>query len=195
MSRTRAAAASRSTSEVVIDFRQDHFALFDLPRTFRVDAAALDRRYRALQSEVHPDRHASAEQAADPALQRMALQASARVNEAYATLRDPASRGEYLLSLEGIESLSETDTVMPPDFLMEQMERREAIEDAARDGNSNALEAALQDIAVERLSLIDDIANALDRRQLDNAKTAVRKLRFLDRVKSEINDALIAIEA
>ena len=195
MSRTRAAAASRSTSEVVIDFRQDHFALFDLPRSFRVDAAALDRRYRALQSEVHPDRHASDESAAAPAMQRLALQASARVNEAYATLRDPASRGEYLLSLEGIESLSETDTVMPPDFLMEQMERREAIEDASRESNSSALEAQLRDIAIERLSLVDDIAIALEAHQLDSAKTAVRKLRFLDRVKSEINDALIAIEA
>ena len=181
----------------MIDFRQDHFALFDLPRSFRVDASALDRRYRALQSEVHPDRHAShaSDDAAKPGIQRLALQASARVNEAYATLRDPAARGEYLLSLEGIESLSETDTAMPPDFLIEQMERREAIEDASREGNGNALETALRDIATERLVLVDDIAIALDSRQLDEAKAAVRKLRFLDRVKSEINDALIAIEA
>ena len=110
-------------------------------------------------------------------------------------MRDPAARGEYLLSLQGIECLSETDTVMPPDFLMEQMERREAIEDASRDRNSSALEATLGDIAIERLALVDAIAIALDAQQLDSAKTAVRKLRFLDRVKSEINDALIVIEA
>src|ERR1043165_7345506 len=100
----------------MIDFTRDHFALFDLPRSFRIDPAALDRRYRELQAEVHPDRHASG----DDAGRRLALQSSARVNEAYSTLRDPAARGEYLLSLEGIQSLSETDTAMPPAFLVEQ---------------------------------------------------------------------------
>ena len=176
----------------MLDFTRDHFALFELPRSFRIDAATLDRRYRALQADVHPDRHASG---SDAAGQRMALQASARVNEAYATLRDPAARGEYLLSLEGVESMSETDTAMPAEFLVEQMERREAIDEARSDGDIAALETALGDIDGERRALIDALANAFVARALTDAKTAVRKLRFLDRVKSEINDALIAIEA
>ena len=176
----------------MIDFSHDHYALFDLPRRFKIDQALLEERYRALQAGVHPDRHTSK----DAAGRRLALQASSRVNEAYATLRDPAARGEYLLGLSGIESLAETDTAMPPEFLIEQMERREAIAEAGSDGNHAALERALTEIEGERKALVAELADAIDdRAALGEAKTAVRKLRFLDRVKSEITDLLIAIEA
>jgi molecular chaperone HscB len=176
----------------MIDFTADHFSLLGLPRRYRIDAAALDRAYRSLQAAIHPDRHAGGEDAA----RRMALQASARVNEAYETLRDPAARGEYLLSLQGIASLSETDTAMPMDFLVEQMERREAIGDATAAGDHAALEAALAAIGADQRSLDADLAAALDDRAAqDEAKTLVRKLRFLDRVRHEITEALIAAEA
>ena len=175
----------------MIDFTQDHFALLGLPRTFRIEQSELDRRYRALQANVHPDRHV----AGDDTGRRLALQASARVNEAYSTLRDPAARGEYLLQLHGIESLSETDTAMPAEFLIGQMERREAIEEASGHGDHAKLEAALSEVDAERRGLAGEVADALDSSRLDAAKTAVRKLRFLDRVKAEITDALIAIEA
>jgi len=176
----------------MIDFTADHFSLFDLPRRYRIDAAALDRAYRALQAAIHPDRHA----AGDDAARRLALQASARVNEAYETLRDPAARGEYLLGLQGIASLSETDTAMPMDFLAEQMERREAIEDATAAGDHAALETALDGIASESRALEEELAAALDDRGAqDDAKTMVRKLRFLDRVRHEITEALIEAEA
>jgi molecular chaperone HscB len=176
----------------MIDFSADHFSLFCLPRRYRIDSSLLDREYRALQSAIHPDRHA----AGGDAGRRLALQASARVNEAYATLRDPAARGEYLLGLHGVESLAETDTAMPMDFLMEQMERREGIEDARAHSDHPALERTLAGIATERAQLETELAAAIDDRvALDEAKTAVRKLRFLDRVKHEINDALIEAEA
>jgi molecular chaperone HscB len=176
----------------MIDFSADHFSLFHLPRRYRIDFVQLDGEYRALQGAIHPDRHA----AGDDAARRLALQASARVNEAYATLRDAASRGEYLLGLHGVESLAETDTAMPAEFLMEQMERREAIEDARTRGDQPALEQALTRIAMERTQLEAEVAAAIDDRvALDQARTAVRKLRFLDRVKHEINDALIEAEA
>ena len=176
----------------MIDFSADHFCLFNLPRRYRIDSAVLDREYRALQSAVHPDRHA----AGGTAGSRLALQASARVNEAYATLRDPAARGAYLLGLHGLESLAETDTEMPTEFLVEQMERREEIEQARSAGDQPALERALANVATERAELEAEVARAIDdRAALDDARTAVRKLRFLDRVRHEINDALIEAEA
>lgn len=175
----------------MIDFSADFFALFHLPRRYRIDPVLLDAEYRALQGVVHPDRHG----AGDDAGRRLALQASARVNEAHATLADPASRGEYLLGLQGVESLAETDTAMPMDFLLEQIERRESVEEARTSGNLPALEQALAGIASERAALETELAAALDdRAALDEAKTAVRKLRFLDRVKDEINDALMEAE-
>ena len=176
----------------MIDFNADFFSLFQLPRRFQLDAAALDREYRALQAAIHPDRHSGA----DDAGRRLALQASARANEAYGTLRDPAARGEYLLGLQGVASLAETDTVMPMDFLAEQMDRREAIEAAQADGDHAALEAALAEIDEERAALSGRLGIALDAQQdLAGAKTAVRQLRFLDRVRDEVTDALIETEA
>lgn len=176
----------------MIDFSADHFSLFRLPCRYRIDPARLDREYRTLQSAIHPDRHAGDGDEG----RRLALQASARVNEAYATLRDPAARGEYVLGLRGVESLAETDTAMPVDFLMEQIERREAIEDARARGDHPALERALAEIAMERARLEKELAEAIDdRAALDEGKAAVRKLRFLDRVKHEINDALIEAES
>lgn len=176
----------------MIDFSADHFALFGLPRRYRIDSARLEREYLALQRAMHPDRYATGGDAA----RRVALLASARVNEAHATLRDPAARGAYLLGLHGVESLAETDTAMPMDFLMEQMERREAIAAARASNDSYALEQALAAIATERAALDCEVAGAIDdRAALAEAKTAVRKLRFLDRVRHEINDALIEVEA
>src|SRR5262252_912369 len=100
----------------MIDFSRTHFELFGLPQRFRVETDALDRAYRALQSEVHPDRFAAAGESA----QRRALQSSARVNEAYRALRDPVARAQYLLSLRGIDAFAETDTTLPVDFLERQ---------------------------------------------------------------------------
>ena len=176
----------------MIDFSADHFALFDLPRRYRIDLGMLNAAYRKLQGGIHPDRHASASDAD----RRLALQASARVNEAYDTLRDPAGRGEYLLGLEGIVTLSETDTAMPMDFLTEQMERREAIDEAIERSDHAALEAALDAVGSDATGLERELAAALDERgALDDAKTLVRKLRFLDRVRHEITEALIEAEA
>ena len=176
----------------MIDFSTDHFALFELPRRYRIDRAALDAAYRKLQGEIHPDRHASA----GDADRRLSLQASARVNEAYEALSDPAGRGEYLLGLHGIVTLGETDTAMPTDFLSEQMERREEIDEAMQRGDHAALEQGLDTVAGEAAVLEEELASALDDRQaLGDAKTIVRKLRFLDRVREEITEALIEAEA
>jgi molecular chaperone HscB len=176
----------------MIDFSADHFKLLGLPRRFRIDPAELDRTYRALQSAIHPDRHA----ASGDAVRRLALQASARVNEAYETLKAPAARGECLLALQGVASLAETDTAMPSDFLMEQMERREAIDEAREAGDHVALEAALDAINDDARAMERALGEALDdRHALDEAKTLVRKLRFLERVRHEITEALIEAES
>jgi len=93
----------------MIDFSRNHFELFGLPERFRFDPVLLDHAYHALQGEVHPDRHA----AAGATEQRVALQSSARVNEAYRALKDPVARAQYLLSLHGVDAFDETNTALP----------------------------------------------------------------------------------
>jgi molecular chaperone HscB len=171
----------------MIDFSQDYFALFGLPPRYRCDPQLLDAAYRRLQSEVHPDRFAASSETE----RRLALQSSARVNEAYRALKDPVDRGQYLLSLHGIEALPEADTVLPPDFLEYQLERREAVGEAAALDDTRALSAQLSDVRVEIAELEHVLADELDgARALDAARTTVRKLKFLSKLAADIEAAI-----
>jgi molecular chaperone HscB len=106
------------------DFKQDYFQLFDLPLQFALDQAQLGARYRQLQGELHPDRYAGA----SAVEQRMAVQYSALVNEAYATLRKPLGRALYLLELAGMTQEEISGQKIDGGFLIEQMELREKLE-------------------------------------------------------------------
>ena len=175
----------------MIDFSQDYFTLFGLPRRFRFDVSKLDAAFRALQRDIHPDRYASATEAE----RRLALQSSARVNEAYRALKDPVERAQYLLSLQGIDALRETDTAISPDFLEQQLERRESIAEAQAEGDAAKLGALLEearvDIAALEIRLADDFDQARD---LEIAREGVRELRFLTKVAADIESALAEIE-
>ena len=169
----------------MIDFSRNHFELFGLPERFRFDVATLDRAYRALQSEVHPDRFAGASEAQ----QRLALQSSARVNEAYQALRDPVARAQYLLSLHGIDAFSETDTALPYDFLERQLERREAAGDALAARDSARLETLAADARADARRLEERVAARLDaERAWDAARADVRELRFLAKLAEDIDE-------
>ena len=161
----------------MIDFSRNHFELFGLPERFRFDAASLDRAYHALQGEVHPDRFATA----DDAERRVALQSSARVNEAYRALKDPVARAQYMLSLHGIDAFAETDTALPLDFLEHQLERREAASDAheARDAHA-AGGAARRGACRDARDRSRRLAALLDTEAAwDAARMRVRELHFL----------------
>src|SRR3954467_15569152 len=106
---------------------QSHFDLFGLQPAFAVDEERLQSAYREIQSRVHPDRFAHA----GDAERRASLQWTTRVNEAYRTLKDPVQRGKHLLELRGVDVGFETNTQMPTDFLLQQLELREAVEAAS----------------------------------------------------------------
>ncbi len=169
----------------MIDFSRNHFELFGLPERFRFDAASLDRAYRALQSEVHPDRHAEAGEAE----QRLALQSSARVNEAYQALRDPVARAQYLLSLHGVEALAETDTALPHEFLERQLERREAAEEARAAQDASRLDALTVEIRADAQRLERRLAARLDAEGAwVAARGDVRELKFLSKLAADIDE-------
>ena len=173
----------------MIDFTRNHFELVRLPQRFRIDAAALERAYRDLQTDVHPDRHA----ASGDVQKRLALQASARVNEAYRVLRDPVARAEYLLFLRGIHASRETDTKLPVAFLTRQLERREAAEEAAAAHDGRALAALADGVRADAAELQVAVAQALEGDDLEAARMCVRELRFLGKLADDL-DALHAEE-
>jgi molecular chaperone HscB len=167
---------------------QSHFDLFGLAAAYALEPEALERSYREIQSRVHPDRFAHAGEAE----RRASLQWTTRVNEAYRTLKDPVQRARHLLELHGVDVAFETNTAMPPDFLMQQMELREALEEAK---NSSALDALRRNLSQDRKSLEKAIAEAIDtKKDYDGAAQLVRKLQFLDKLDSEIDAAYETIE-
>ncbi len=141
---------------------------------------------------MHPDRFASA----GDAERRASMQWTTRVNEAYRTLRSPVQRAKYLLELEGVDVAFETNTAMPPDFLMRQMELREALEAAGDARDADALDALRASLRADKLELERALAEAIDaRRDLTGAAGLTRKLMFLDKLDAEIDLAYEALEA
>jgi len=167
-----------------------HFDLFDLPAQYALDAQALDDAYRTVQAQVHPDRFA----AAGDAQKRIAMQWATRTNEAYRTLRDPLKRATYLLSLRGIDVGAENNTAMEPAFLMQQMEWRERIEDAAAAKNTSELDALLAELRDEERMRFTKLAALLDSGSDQAASEAVRQLMFIERVAAEINAQIEKLE-
>ena len=174
-----------------MDFNADHFALFGLPRAFRLDSAALDARYRELQAEVHPDRFTNA----GDAERRRSMQWATKANEAYQALKKPQARAKYLLHLAGHDVGAENNTAMPVDFLMEQMEWREGVAEARAAGNHHELEHLHHRLRERMVASYEELAALLDDTQdYDTAADRVRRLMFLEKLLFEIDDAIVALE-
>ena len=139
----------------------NYFELFSLPRHLQIDLPGLERSFYSQSRRLHPDRFASR----PPSEQAAALGQSSQLNDAYRTLREPISRTEYLLSLEGVQleeqSRQATDAakatgtakkqVAPPDLLEEAFELNMQLEDMrlAR-GAGEKDEAAEHDLQAAR---------------------------------------------
>jgi molecular chaperone HscB len=174
----------------VLDFARNHFELFDLPVRYALDATALDAAYRALQRTVHPDRHA----ASDAATRRLALQAAARVNEAYRTLGDPVERARYLLGLRGVDALDETDTTLDVDFLERQLERRERAAGALDARDEGALDALLREVRGDAKTIEAKLGELLDAQPpVPAARARVRELKFLDKLAGDLDEMLAQV--
>ena len=170
-----------------LNFTKNHFELLGLPLAYAVDSARLESGYRQLQSQVHPDRFA----AAGEAERRVAMQWAARANEAYRTLRDPVGRARYLLGLKGFDTGEETNTAMPPDFLMQQMEWREAVAEARGARDAARLASLRTELQGESADMLRQLERAIDRESnYDAGCSLVRKLRFLEKLDEEIEEAL-----
>lgn len=170
-----------------VDFAADHFELFGLPKRFRIDRASLDSAWRELQTKVHPDRFA----AGSDAEKRVALQWASRVNEAYRVLRSPLQRARYLCEIAGHDVGAESNTAMAPAFLMQQMEWREALDDARASGSQDAFDALSAQLDEARDDMLDTLTKLLDGDPADfgTAVSRVREWMFIERLGEELQAA------
>ena len=175
-----------------IDLQQDFYELFGLHRRFRIDEAALELAYHDLQGRVHPDRYAHLPDSE----KRLSMQWATQVNEGFRTLRKPLSRATYLLELMGIDAGLHTNTAMSPTFLMEQMEWREAVEEARAAGESEELAQLHTRLRQHSREVFDELARQCDdEHDYAAAAETVRRLMFMEKLQHEIDDALEALES
>jgi molecular chaperone HscB len=170
---------------------QNHFDLFQLPARFTLDMGALDAAYRDVQGQVHPDRFVGATDAE----KRVAMQWATRANEAYQTLKNPMKRARYLCEQNGVDLQTESNTAMPMDFLMQQMEWREALGEARADKDVEALEALDEQVKSARKTRLESVGRELDAGDYQQAAQGVRALMFLDKFGEEVHHAFEAVES
>ncbi|MES2246658.1 MAG: Fe-S protein assembly co-chaperone HscB [Pseudomonadota bacterium] len=156
------------------------FQLFAVPATFAQDRAVLDARWKELQREAHPDRFA----AQGAAAQRVAMQWSVRINEAYQRLKDPIRRASYICELNGAPLNAENNTAMPGAFLMQQMEWREALDDARDIAAVELLQADVETTRARALSSLDWLID--EKGDYPGAVQQVRALMFIERFGEDV---------
>jgi molecular chaperone HscB len=169
---------------------QNHFDLFQLPQHFQIDAGALDVAYHGVQNRVHPDKFVNASDAE----KRVAMQWATRANEAYQTLKSPLKRAAYLCELHGVDLQTESNTSMPSAFLMQQMEWREALDDARAAKDITALDRIDAELRAMHKAQVAQIGSTLDSQNFAQAALGVRQLMFLEKFGHEIGDAFAALE-
>ncbi|MCM2680146.1 co-chaperone HscB [Echinimonas agarilytica] len=173
---------------------QNHFELFGLPVAFTIDMAALNHTYRELQKNAHPDRFAGEGEQA----QRIAVQKSAQINDAFQTLKAELPRAQYMLQLIGVELRGEQTTMRDTEFLMQQMEWRETLEDLRHAKDLDGLEDFSDTITAARKIQMNQIAVAFDagehQRSPEHWTNQVRKLAFMVKLSNEIAQAEEALD-
>ena len=131
----------------------DFFSFFGLPRKLEMEEAALESEFYALSRKLHPDVYSRA----SAREQEWSLEKTSQLNDAYRTLKDPISRTEYLLMLEGIqlEEQSKTATeqarasgvdkrqTVPAELLEEAFELNMLLEEAKMNGVDDDLRTQL----------------------------------------------------
>ena len=163
-----------------MNLQSDDFELFGIPRRFAQERSAIDARWKELQREAHPDKFA----AQGAAAQRVAMQWSVRINEAYQRLKDPMRRAAYLCELHEAPIRAEDNTAMPAAFLMQQMEWREALEDARAESDLDALDDGVMQARRAALAQCEQLID--QQHDYVGAAREVRALMFVARFAQDI---------
>lgn len=161
---------------------QNHFELFHLPISYDLDRAALDAAYREVQSRVHPDKFVQASDAE----KRVAMQWATQANEAYQTLKDPIKRATYLCNMHGVDLQTESNTAMPATFLMQQMEWREAFDDARHANDTKAMMALENELNIALKMQTTATGAAISQGDFNTAAQQIRACLFLEKFLNDI---------
>ncbi|CAC9604959.1 Chaperone protein HscB [uncultured Gammaproteobacteria bacterium] len=156
---------------------QNFFELFSLTPNFNIDLTELESAYQQQVAKFHPDKFAIGTDKE----KSFALQNTSLINTAYDTLKSSLLRATYLLELEGVNAFDEKDTQMDVDFLMSQIELREALEAIESSKDEVELDDFIEKISIKIKKNITDISIAFNS-NFDQIKNLVRELKFYEQL-------------
>ena len=171
-----------------MNLQSSDFELFAVPEQFAQDRAVLDARWKDLQREAHPDKF----MAQGAAAQRLAMQWSVRINEAYQRLKDPLKRATYLCERHGAPVNAENNTAMPSAFLMQQMVWREALDDATSIDDLNEISTQASSAKREALQQCERLLDV--QHDYPQAVAQVRAMMFIDKFTRDLQDRIDEME-
>lgn len=169
--------------------KQDAFAVFGyINPTFSLDLTELNAKLRTLQKQYHPD--TTADVTKRPLTERI----SARINTAYATLQDPLSRAQLILTLVDYKLDLNKDTLLPQDFLATQLDLHEQLDTAKSTKNHDALNDLLTTITKQQQVVLQDLAQKFHNKNYVDAQMLTKQLAFYSHFLHHINDAIYQID-
>jgi molecular chaperone HscB len=167
------------------------FATLGVEARFDLDLAAIEKTHRELSRALHPDRYVSA----GATERREALGKAVEVNEAWCVLRDPIRRGQALLALRGVAMAEGREPQAAPEFLMEMLEQREALDEAKQAKDLARIHAMAASIETRSKAVEGELTAGFARGEGASLAGKLGELkfyrRFLDEV-SAIEDELAA---
>lgn len=175
----------------------DLFAVLGLPRRLAIDPADLERRYLAASRAVHPDRH----QTAAARERELSVAASAAVNRAYRTLKDPVARGRYWLELNGTR-LGDDGPRVPPEIAAEVFETQEKLAELRAAGSgpdADAVRAEVEAVRARFAERLDGLREGLVARYaqangagvpLDDIRRRLSEIAYLRTLLGDVEDAI-----
>ncbi|MBT5411322.1 Fe-S protein assembly co-chaperone HscB [Methylophilaceae bacterium] len=162
---------------------QNYFEIFGLPMAYLIDSDSLNKNYRLIQKSVHPDRFISATEVE----KQQSLIKSTQVNDAYQTLKDPVKRAAYLIGLH----YDQDETSLPPEFLMQQMEWEEELEECSDEPKMQSL---FNRIDEEKKTIEDCLQTALNKKDWGLSLGMLGKLKFLTSLSIKIQQKIFLMD-
>lgn len=168
----------------------NYFKLFNLSEDYFIDISDLTDTYQEKQRLYHPDRFASASDSD----RLKALQMATEINAAYQTLKDPIKRAAYILLLQGIDVQNEAFTLHDNAFLHHQFELREQVDTIKSNSKDNIddtlikLTMMIQQINLEERVLKNDLFVAIENNDWEEASICLRKLKYYERLLSQVDE-------
>ncbi len=160
----------------------NYFELFQLPVKLPVDVSQLNQQYRQLQRQYHPDNFSLSTDAE----KREMIQKSALINDGYVTLKNPIKAAEYLLTLQGISISAEKNIIYDNDFLEEQFELREKLDDIESQSDFAQLDGFYSDIEQQKTAKYHQLLDDIVKQDWPSAQQQIYKIRYLVKLIEQI---------